>query len=211
MQGNFNNGLTIADFQQHLENTQQLLVETSALSEQERAELQTRLAKLKDTIKDLEENSGRIGMMDSIYYNLGWDWQNTALNKVKGITVTLQHLMPQLTELHEKMTAAAAKYAEMQQSVTFLARNFQGLIDSNKLLMHKVDNLDGKVVEQSQKMNEQSQKMNEQSQKIDGLTEQNKEQSKKIDALTEQMQILIKLQMGNQQSVQQATSFVSYI
>lgn len=52
------------------------------------------------------------------------------------------------------MITNARKYSEMYESVTFMSRNFQSLIDSNRLLANKVDSLEAKVTEQSQQLSE---------------------------------------------------------
>ena len=188
MQTTLNRSYTIADFQEHLEKTQRLLIETSALSEMERNELALHLRSLQTIALSFKEGDSKLGVFDSICYTTGWDWENTGIQKTKNALVNLEHMIPRLIALQQNMTNATVKYTEMQESVTFLCRNFQGLIDSNRCLMHKVDNLEAKVQAQSQK--------------IDTLTAQNHEI----------LQMLKSMQNDRLSFVStQASSFVSYI
>jgi methyl-accepting chemotaxis protein len=210
MHTTFQQSYTIAEFQQHLENTQKLLIETKALTEEERNDFASHLAELQLTVRDFKDNGEKLGVIDSMFYNIGWGWENTALHKTKDNALTLgRHIMPLLKTLQQKMTTNARKYSEMYESVTFMSRNFQSLIDSNRLLANKVDSLEAKVTEQSQKLSEQSQKLSEQSQKLS-------EQSQKIDSLTTQNQQIIDILKGMQSresfvTTQNPSSFVSYV
>ena len=214
MQSNLNNSFTIAEFQEHIDKTQRLLDETNALNDTERKELNDRINILKEYLKKLEESGQKIGVWDSIWYNIGWDWENTGLQQVKNVSVGLKHFTTQLVELHQKMTVSSTKYEAMRESVTFLARNFQSLIDSNQQLITKVDSLEDKMNDQNNKLNDQNNKLNDQGNQIKELSEQNKsiqeqnrmmqEQNRmmkeKMDndnrVMQEQLSMLIKLQLG---------------
>ena len=217
MQSNLNNSFTIAEFQEHIEKTQRLLDETNALNDTERKELNDRINILKEYLKKLEESGQKIGVWDSIWYNIGWGSENTGLQQVKNVSVSLKHFTTQLVELHQKMTVSSTKYEAMRESVTFLARNFQSLIDSNQQLITKVDSLEDKMSMMQEKMDNDNRMMQEQNrvmkEKMDNdnrmMQEQNRMMKEKMDndnrMMQEQLSMLIKLQLGQGNAKEQVS------
>jgi septal ring factor EnvC (AmiA/AmiB activator) len=193
--------MTIAEFQNNLENTQRLLAETSVLSESERNDLQSHITQLDTMAKSLKDSGDNIGIFDSLYYNIGWGWENTALHKTKDNALILErHIMPMLKTLQQKMTTNATKYSEMNESVKFLSQNFQGLIDSNRVLIHKVDGLETQVAE----LRADNQELKAQNQEIKAQNQEIKTQNQEI------MQMLRGIQNRSSFVTTQASSFVSY-
>ncbi len=209
MQSNLNNSFTIAEFQEHIEKTQRLLDETNALNDTERKELNDRINILKEYLKKLEESGQKIGVWDSIWYNIGWGSENTGLQQVKNVSVSLKHFTTQLVELHQKMTVSSTKYEAMRESVTFLARNFQSLIDSNQQLITKVDSLEDKMSDQNNKLNDQGNQIKELSEQNKSIQEQNRMMKEKMDndnrMMQEQLSMLIKLQLGQGNAKEQVS------
>lgn len=72
MQTTFQQSYTIAEFQQHLENTQKLLIEAKALTEEERNDFASDITKLELIVRNSKDNGEKLGVMDSMFYNIGW-------------------------------------------------------------------------------------------------------------------------------------------
>ena len=110
--------------------------------------------------------------------------------------------MPLLKTLQQKMITNARKYSEMYESVTFMSRNFQSLIDSNRLLANKVDSLEAKVTEQSQQLSEL---------RVDN--QELKAQNQELKAQNQQIIDILKGMQSRESFVttQNPSSFVSYV
>ncbi len=133
--------IRVSEFKEHLAKVQELLAQSEAITQQERDDMNAEMQRMQKELDDMKVDVGRVGMIEGIKNWFGYG----VIQKLKNELIVSDTILKRLGGIHDKLLKVAENFSEMKSSVKILCRDFGELIESNKYLTTKIDEMSNEI------------------------------------------------------------------